>query len=66
MIGDRRARVTHDPDRNMLRGEFVDLNGGADFYANDIAMLKTEGANSLAAFLGVCRENGIEPFRRVR
>ena len=64
MIGDRRACVTYDPDRNMLRGEFVDLNGGADFYGSDVATLKIEGAKSLAAFLDVCRDNGIEPLHR--
>ena len=50
-IGNQRAIVTYDPDTDMLKGEFVGLNGGADFYANDIASLKMEGAKSLAAFL---------------
>lgn len=27
----------------MLRGEFVGLNGGADFYAKDIDSLRREG-----------------------
>lgn len=63
-IGDRRALVTHAPNTNMLRGEFLDLNGGADFSANDIATLKIEGAKSLSTFLRACRENGIEPFSR--
>lgn len=62
-IGNQRAVVTYDPDTDMLRGEFVGLNGGADFYANDIPSLKLEGAKSLAAFLEVCKENGIEPVR---
>lgn len=39
-IDNQRAVVTYDPDTDMLRGEFVGLNGGADFYANDIASLK--------------------------
>ncbi|MGB8419911.1 type II toxin-antitoxin system HicB family antitoxin [Paraburkholderia sp.] len=45
----------------MLRGEFLGLNGGADFYASDFLALKAEGFRSLAAFLEVCRENSIEP-----
>jgi predicted HicB family RNase H-like nuclease len=60
-IGGHRAVVTYDPDTDMLRGEFLGLNGGADFYASDIPSLKTEGAKSLAAFLDVCKVNGIDP-----
>ena len=60
-INNHRAVVTYDPDTDMLRGEFPGLNGGADFYASDISTLKIEGAKSLAAFLDVCKENGIDP-----
>jgi len=60
-IGSHRAVATYAPDTDMLRGEFLGLNGGADFYASDIPSLKTEGAKSLAAFLDVCKENGIDP-----
>ena len=35
-IDNHRAVVTYDPDTDMLRGEFLGLNGGADFYASDI------------------------------
>ena len=62
-IDNYRAVVTYDPDTDMLRGEFLGLNGGADFYASDIPTLKAEGAKSLAIFLDVCRENGIDPVR---
>lgn len=31
-----RATVQYDPDIDMFRGEFVGLNGGADFYAKDV------------------------------
>ncbi|QCP54651.1 type II toxin-antitoxin system HicB family antitoxin [Trinickia violacea] len=62
-IANHRAVVTYDPETDMLRGEFLGLNGGADFYASDIATLKAEGARSLAAFLEVCKENGIDPIR---
>lgn len=64
IIEDHRALVTYDPETDMLRGEFLDLNGGADFYANDVATLKAEGARSLATFLEVCAEHGIDPVRR--
>jgi predicted HicB family RNase H-like nuclease len=50
-------------DVDMLRGEFIGLNGGADFYARDIATLKTEGAKSLQVFLDTCNEPGINPYR---
>lgn len=34
----------------MFRGEFVGLNGGADFYAKDIDSLHKEGEISLKVF----------------
>ena len=34
-IGGYEAVITFDPDIQMFRGEFVGLNGGADFYAAD-------------------------------
>ena len=45
----------------MFRGEFVGLNGGADFYAADVAGLKREGEISLRVFLEACERRGIEP-----
>ena len=45
----------------MFRGEFVGLNGGADFYAADVAGLKREGEISLRVFLQACKQRGIEP-----
>jgi predicted HicB family RNase H-like nuclease len=62
-INNHRAVISYDPDTDMLRGEFLGLNGGADFYASDIPTLKVEGAKSLATFLEVCEENGIDPVR---
>ena len=59
-----RAVIQFDPDLDMFRGEFVDLNGGADFYAQDLAGLKREGAASLKVFLDMCEEDGVEPRRR--
>ena len=59
-----RAVIQFDPDIEMFRGEFVGLNGGADFYARDIAGLRREGATSLKVFLDMCREDGVEPRRQ--
>ena len=49
-IGGFKAVVNYDPDIDMLRGEFIGLNGGADFYASDIKGLRKEGATSLKVF----------------
>ncbi len=56
-----RAVVQYDPDIDMFRGEFVGLNGGADFYAKDIDSLRKEGETSLKVFLDMCEEDGVEP-----
>lgn len=58
-----RAVIQFDPEIEMFRGEFVGLNGGADFYADDIEGLKREGAASLRVFLEMCAEDGIEPVK---
>lgn len=55
-----RAVVQDDPDIDMFRGEFVDLNGGADFYAKDIDSLRKEGEISLRVFLDMCQEDDTE------
>ena len=59
-----RAVVRYDADLGMYRGEFVGLIGGADFYARDRASLQLEAATSLAVFLEMCREDGVEPGSR--
>ena len=59
-----RAVIEFDPDIDMFRGEFLDLNGGADFYAKDVAGLRREGAISLKVFLDMCREDDVEPRKR--
>lgn len=56
-----KAVIAYDPDIEMFRGEFVGLNGGADFYSVDVAGLRREGEISLKVFLDMCREKGIEP-----
>ncbi|MDE2762760.1 MAG: type II toxin-antitoxin system HicB family antitoxin [Gemmatimonadota bacterium] len=58
-----RALIQFDPDIGMSRGEFIGLNGGADFYAADVDGLRKEGAVSLKVFLEMCREDGVEPRR---
>ena len=63
-IAGYRAVIQFDPDIEMFRGEFVGLNGGADFYARDVAGLRREGATSLRVFLEMCEEDGVEPGRR--
>ena len=62
-IDSYKAVIQFDPDIDMFRGEFIDLNGGADFYAPDVAGLRKEGAASLKVFLEMCREDGVEPRR---
>ena len=42
-----KALITFDPNTNQLRGDFVELIGGTDFYAADVKYLKREGKISL-------------------
>ncbi len=56
-----RATIKYDPEIEMFRGEFISLNGGADFYASNIEDLKKEGSISLKVFLKACKERKIEP-----
>ncbi len=56
-----KAVIQYDPDIDMFRGEFVGLNGGADFYATDIEVLRQEGRISLKVFLEMCAEESVEP-----
>ncbi len=63
IIDGQRAVIQFDPEIKMLRGEFVGLNGGADFYANDVKGLEREGSISLRVFMEACKANGIEPIK---
>lgn len=63
-INGYRALIQYDPDIEMFRGEFLELNGGADFYATDLEGLKREGALSLKVFLEMCLEDGVEPLKK--
>jgi predicted HicB family RNase H-like nuclease len=60
-INGHQAVIAFDPEIDLFRGEFVGLNGGADFYASDVAGLRREGAVSLTVFLKTCSEKGIDP-----
>lgn len=60
-IGGYQAVVAYDPDIQMFRGEFLGLNGGADFYAKDVDGLQREGEISLKVFLEACAEDGVDP-----
>jgi len=60
-INGYRAVIAYDPDMQMFRGEFLGLNGGADFYAADVSGLKQEGQTSLRVFLEACERRGLEP-----
>ncbi len=55
------ARIEYDPDLDLFRGEILGLNGGADFYGRNPKELRAEFKKSLAVFLKVCKEKGIEP-----
>jgi len=59
-----KAIVQYDPEIEMFRGEFVELNGGADFYGKDIDSLRKEGRISLKVFLDMCREDDVEPRKK--
>ena len=60
-INGYRAVIQYDPEIELFRGEFIGLNGGADFYAKDIDGLRQEGEISLHVFLEMCLEDGVEP-----
>ena len=48
-INGYQAVISFDSDIQMFRGEFVGLNGGAEFYAKDVDGLRREGNNLFAA-----------------
>ena len=62
-INDINAVISYDPDINLFRGEFVGLNGYADFYAADVDGLKKEGALSLKVFLEACEADKVNPYK---
>lgn len=62
MIDNHKAIISYDSDLSLFRGEFIGLNGGADFYADSVAGLTEQGRLSLQAFFDVCQEQGISPY----
>lgn len=62
-INGHRAVIEFDPDTGLFRGEFMGLNGGADFYAESVKALQKEGETSLRVFMEMCREKGTDPIR---
>ena len=58
------ALIAFDPEIQMFRGEFLGLNGGADFYAKDVEGLQREGMISLNVFLEACAADGVEPRKQ--
>lgn len=63
-INGYQAVIAFDPEIQMFRGEFLGLNGGADFYAKDVDGLRHEGEISLRVFLQACAEDDVDPHRR--
>ena len=57
-----KAVVSFDKDIELFRGEFVGINGGADFYADNVKDLYKEGEISLNEFLEMCKEDNVKPF----
>ena len=64
IIKGHRAVINFNPEINLFRGEFTELNGHVDFYGDSLAALKTESEKSLAVFMDLCRENSLEPEKK--
>lgn len=62
-INGHKATISYDPDTELFRGEFIHLNGGADFYADNVNDLRKEGETSLTLFLELCQQKGIAPYK---
>jgi len=58
-IAGRHAVVRYDDEIGMYRGEFVGLNGGADFYSDTIEGLQREAEISLTWYLRMCHEDSV-------
>lgn len=56
-----KAKIEYDAELDEFRGEILGLNGSADFYGKNPAALRREFRSSLAVFLQVCKEKGIQP-----
>lgn len=58
------AIISYDEAIDMFRGEFVGINGGADFYARTVDDLHKEAKLSLDFFLEICAKKGIAPQKQ--
>ena len=63
-INGHKAVVSLVTDSDLLRGEFLGLNGSADFYADSIETLRHEGAISLRVFFEMCAEKNVPTLTR--
>ena len=63
-FGEYAAVISFDPEIQMFRGEFIGLNGGADFYADSIEKLQKEGETSLRVFLEFAAAKNISPKKQ--
>lgn len=63
-FGEYDAVISFDPEIQMFRGDFIGLNGGADFYADNIEKLQQEGETSLRVFLDFAAEKNISPKKQ--
>lgn len=61
VIGGHTALIKYDPEIELYRGEFIDLKGGADFYASNIEELRSEAQKSLQIYLEALKKRGISP-----
>ena len=50
------AKISYDKEIKLFRGEFLNLNGYADFYSNNINDLMKEGEISLKVFFELLHE----------
>lgn len=64
-IEGQKAEVSFNADTGLLRGEFIELSGGADFYAETMDALKIEAEKSLRVYLDLCAEKQIAPYKTV-
>ena len=62
-VGGYKAKIEYDAELDQFRGEILGLNGSADFYGKSSAALRKEFKNSLAVYLEVCEEKGINPTK---
>ncbi|NOX60516.1 MAG: type II toxin-antitoxin system HicB family antitoxin [Chloroflexi bacterium] len=60
-FGNYIASVEYDAEIDMFFGRVVNLSSPITFYGRSVDELKTAFEQSLATYLEVCRERGLEP-----